>query len=73
MTMCISVQGSISSTNDDIFHVGVDTEPDPNDPKFPINPFIGDPDPYSRNVRQTDNGFYPDSKSQVKTYILILL
>jgi len=53
-------------SKDDVIHVGVDTEPDPNDPKFPMNPSSGYPDPYSRNVRQTDNGFYPDSNSQVK-------
>jgi hypothetical protein len=44
----------------DFFHVGVDTEPDPNDPKryYPVYPMTGSQ--YSRNERQTDKSFYQD-------------
>ncbi len=61
-----------STDGDDIIHVGVNTEPDPNDPKFPINPLAVDPDPYSRNIRQADNGFYTDSKPEVNNFKIIL-
>jgi hypothetical protein len=54
----------------DFFHVGVDTEPDPNDPKrdYPVYPMTGSQ--YSRNERQTDKSFYQDPSAipQVMIY-----
>ena len=63
----------------DFFHVGVDTEPDDNDPKidFPVNPQYGDypvssfgnyPSENARRSRQANSGMYQGSTSQVNKH-----